>query len=89
MHHDHAIGQPHDVDFVLADADGFDEDLVCCRRHRAAARLRRWRCARPPRNPRVAIERMNMPSIAGVRLHANAVAENRAAGVGARRDRPQ
>ena len=38
--------------------------------------------ASPPWWPRVAIDRMNTPCVEGVALHADAVAENGATGVG-------
>ena len=60
-HHDRDVGGADDVDFVLADADGLDDDDVLAggvEHERGVARRR----ARPPRWPRVAMLRMNTPA---------------------------
>ena len=82
--HDSDIGQANDIDFVLADADSFDQDEVAAGgiEHRgdvgggpgqSAQRAARGHAA----NVNAGIGKMV--------LHANAVAENCAAGVGAGR----
>ena len=81
-HDDDAIGEANDVDFVLADADGFDEDLVL------ASSVEQQRdfgggaseAAEKSASGHGANENSG---VAGVALHANAIAENCAAGVGA------
>ena len=78
--HERAIGEAHDVDLILADANRFDEMICFAAASRTSATSAVAR-ARPPRNPRVAIERMKIPSSLRVALHANAIAENCAAGV--------
>ena len=78
---EHAIGQAHDVDFILADADGFDQHLTLARRIEqqrhfgGGARQAAQKTARGHRADEDA-------GVAGVALHADAVAQNRAAGVG-------
>ena len=52
---------------------------------RATSATSRVAAASPPSEPRVAIERMNTPGIERDRLHANAIAEQRAAGERRRR----
>ena len=44
-HHQHqrAFGQPHDVDFVLTDADGFDQHNLLARGIEHQRRRRPWR----------------------------------------------
>ena len=41
--HERAFGEPHDVDLVLAHADGFNQHISACPRHRAPGPRRRWR----------------------------------------------
>src|SRR5580765_634778 len=80
-HDDHAIGEANDVDFVLADADGFDEDLVL------ASSVEEQRdfgggaseAAKESASGHGANENSG---ITGVRLHANSIAEDSASGVG-------
>ena len=76
--HQYAIGEAHDVNFVLADADGFDEHLALARR---VEQQRHLRCG-----PRKAAKKTacghradENARIAGVALHADAIAQNRAA----------
>ena len=59
--HDRHVGGADDVHFVLADADGLDDDdvLAAASSTSAASPVAR---ARPPRCPRVAMLRMNTPA---------------------------
>ena len=79
--HDGDIGEPHDIDFILADAYGFDHDRS---RPEASSTVATSAVARasPPSDPRVAMLRIKMPGSAEMILHADAVAKNRAARVG-------
>ena len=79
------VGGADDVDFVLADADGLDEDDVCLPAASSTSAASPVARASPPRLPRVAMLRMKTPASADVRLHADAIAQNRAAGERARR----
>ena len=75
----------HDVDLGLPDAHGLDDDA---RRSRAASSTLTTSAVerdRPPSCPRVASERMKTPVVGGVALHADAIAEQRAARERARR----
>ena len=77
-HHQHTIGEAHDVDFVLADADGFDEHLALTRRIEQQRDLR----GRPRKAAKKAACGHGTDKnarIAGVALHADAVAHNGAA----------
>ena len=59
--HERHVGRSHDVDFVLADANGLDQDDVLAggvEHERDFA----GRAREPPRWPRVAMLRMNTPS---------------------------
>ncbi len=82
---DRHVGRAHDVDFVLADADGLDQDDVLAGRveQRAPTSLVASRqAAQMPARRHAADEHA---VVTGVRLHAHAVAEDRAAGERARR----
>jgi hypothetical protein len=73
MSSEHAVSQAHDVDFVLADPDGFNEDLLLARgiqqqgNFRGGARESAEKATRSHRTNEYA-------GIAGVALHADAVA---------------
>ena len=73
------VGRADDVDLVLADADGLDDDPVLAGRVEHVGRV-----VRRPRQPAEVAARGHAPDehavVAGVRLHADAVAEDRAAG---------
>jgi hypothetical protein len=81
---DYTIGETNDVDFVLADADGFDEDLMFARGVKEQRDFGRGageaakESARGHRTDEDA-------SVAGVALHTDTIAENCAARVGAGR----
>ena len=79
------VGEPHDVELGLPDADRLDEDVVHAegveQAHDVARRARQAavRCRASTRL------RMKTPGIEEVRLHADAIAEHGAAGERARR----
>ena len=84
QHHDRHVGRAHDVDFVLADADGLDEDDVLAGRVEDEGDLaRRAREAAEVAARRHAAD--EHAGVARVRLHADAIAEDRAAAERARR----
>ena len=84
QHHDGAIGKAHDFDFALPDSYGLDDDHIFSRRVQKQSgipsRLRETseESARRHRTNEHA-------RVRGVSLHANAIAQNRAAGKWARR----
>ncbi len=78
-HHQRAVRQAHDIDLILADADRFDEDDVfaCCVKQQRNIRGG----ARQAAEKSAGGHRANENSfVVRVALHANAVAQNRAAG---------
>ena len=79
---ENAIGETDDIDFVLADADGFDEDLAlaCGVEEKRNFSGGTSQAAEESARGHGADENAG---VAGVALHANAIAENSAAGVGA------
>ena len=74
------VGGARDVQLALPDADGLDQHAVEAERVEHVAQLSRVAAASPPSEPRVAIERMKTPGIERDRFHADAIAEQRAAG---------
>ena len=63
VHHDDGgVGRAGHLDLDLADADGLDRAPTASRRRRGRGPPRGVASDRPPRWPRVAIERMNTPS---------------------------
>ena len=91
LEHDGRVGRGRDLDLALAGPDRLDQDRGRTRTRRARPPRRVEVEASPPACPRDAIERMNTSAIAGVGLHPDPVAEQRAAGDRARRvdrDRP-
>src|SRR6185503_9957661 len=81
---DRHVGGPDDVDFVLADADGLDDDDVEPGGVENDRRL--GRRSRQPTEMAARCHTANEDAfVLGVRLHAHAVAENRAARIGAGR----
>ena len=81
---DRDVRHAHDVDFVLSDADGLDDDDVAARGvedQRDFARRARQAAEMAARG-HAADEHAG---VAGVRLHADAIAEDRAAGIRAGR----
>ena len=78
-HDDRDVGGADDVDFVLADADGLDEDDVLAGgvEHERGVGGRAREAAEMAARRHAADEDAG---VGGVRLHAHAVAEDRAAG---------
>ena len=83
-HHDHAVRQSHDIDFVLAHAHGFDEYLLL---PGGIEQQRHFRgCSRQAAEKAAGRHRPNKhAAIPRVALHADAIAKNRPARIGARR----
>ena len=76
---DRHVGGADDVDFVLADADGFDDDDRPCRRRRARARHRRSRA--PGRRDAARRHAADEHAVVGrCACMRSAIAEHRAAG---------
>ena len=79
---DHAVGQPHDINFVLTHADGFDQYAAFARSVQQQCHFRR--AARQSAQKSTCGHGANEYSrISGMALHANAVAQNRTARIGA------
>ena len=76
--HDRDVGGADDVDFVLADADGLDEHDVLAGgvEHERGLAGRAGQAAEVPARRHAADEHA---AVAGVRLHAHAIAEDGAA----------
>ena len=75
-HHDGGVGLAGDLDLDLADPDRLDEHQVEADGVEHAGPPAGVATARPPRWPRVAIERMKTSSVEGVVAHADPVAED-------------
>ena len=84
--HDRDVGGPDDVDFVLADADGFDDDDVLAGgvEHERGIAGRARQAAEMAARRHAADEHA---VVGRVRLHPQPIAEHRAAGERAGRDR--
>ena len=82
---DGRVGRAGHLDLDLADADGLDERPTSKPTASSSRTASGVASARPPRWPRVAIERMNTPASRAWSLHPHPVAEDRPAGERRRR----
>ncbi len=79
-HHQHAVRKPHDVDFILADADRFDQHVLLSS---CVQQQRHFRCrSREPAEKSSRRHRADKRSrIASMPLHSNPIAQDGAAGI--------
>src|SRR5436309_3355340 len=83
-HHEHTIGHAHDVDCILANAHGLDQHMLLPGRIQEQRHFS-GRASQAAEKPTRGHRANKCSRIAGVPLHANAIAQNGSSGIGARR----
>ncbi len=78
QHHDGDIRQPHNIHFILTHADRFNQQARFAARLHHGSNIRRRRCQSSKKSPRGHAANVK-PRIGVMALHANSIAQDRAA----------